>query len=135
PDDFKPTEHDYIAYVAGRDAIFKSRYGRSILTRGGIAGRLASEVVPGVKVLEGPTQGDEVVGMDGNGTVFVDDFVPEDKVEKVCGVYRVKGAKDPRIALLSWWPSQARWRASGSNGDQWTPDAEKWFKAREEEFR
>ncbi|KAF9521391.1 hypothetical protein CPB83DRAFT_865534 [Crepidotus variabilis] len=130
---FVPTQDDYYAYVESRTKLLKSTSGRSIRTRGGIVGRLAAEVVADVEVFEGPTQGDEMVGYDDKGKVFVDDFVSVGTMELVAGVYRVAG-ESSRTNRISWWPTQVHWQACGLNADFWSPDAEDWYVTRTTEM-
>ncbi|KAJ3502695.1 hypothetical protein NLJ89_g8768 [Agrocybe chaxingu] len=128
PADYKETEEDYAAYKMARDGFLKSSYGRALRTRGGIAGRLAAEVVAEVDVLNGPSVGDELVGMGRKGEKFVDDLVPEEVVDAVCGMYVVEGGS--KTTYPSWWPTQGHWRRMGYDGDHWTADAERFYRGR-----
>jgi hypothetical protein len=124
---FKPSESDYLAYIQSRDEVFKSPRARILRLRGGIIGRLALEAVPNVVVLDGPSFCDEVIGHTDN-TVFVDDFITENDVDIVSGVYRVAVTDGGGASSdFSWWPKHGTWTRSGLFMDQWTPDAESFY--------
>jgi len=124
--DFKPGREDYLDYLNSRQETLLSYAGRVIRTRGGIAGRIAAEYVKEIDVLQGPSMCNEIVGFDDDGHAYLDDFVPSEQLDIVCGVYKVRLRRDV-ISNLSWWPQQSTWRTSGFDSDHWTPDAEAWY--------
>jgi hypothetical protein len=127
PMGFQPSESDYLAYVQSRDDVFRSPRARVLRLRGGIIGRLALEAVPNVAVLEGPSFCDEVIGHTDN-TVFVDDFITENDLDIVSGVYCVHMTQGGSSSSdLSWWPKHYSWMRTGLVADQWTPDAELFY--------
>jgi hypothetical protein len=127
PMGFQPNQADYLAYVQSRDDIFRSPRARVLRLRGGIIGRLALEAVPNVTVLDGPSFCDEVIGHT-DDTVFVDDFITENDLDIVSGVYRVHMTQSgSSTSDLSWWPKHGTWMRTGLFADQWTPDAESFF--------
>jgi hypothetical protein len=130
PMGFKPSNLDYLAYVQSREEVFRSPRARVLRLRGGIIGRLALEVVPNVAVLDGPSFCDDIIGRTEN-TVFVDDFITENDLDIVSGVYRVSATRHGTSSEdLSWWPKHGTWMRSGLFADQWTPDAESFYTRR-----
>lgn len=130
---WRPGKNDYIAYVSAREELLKSHLGRSIYARGGIAGRMAAGVVKPYEVSSGPVRCDEVVGYAADGGFFVDDFIPKAAFETLAGVYRFRVTKNKgRVKFRSWFPTQDRWMGSGTCGDHWTPDAETWYRGRQQ---
>lgn len=130
PTGYVPTKEDYEAYVECRTEILESCLGRAIRLRGGLAGRIASEIVPEIRVLEGPTYGDEVVARDGS-VYYLDDGVAADTLDCISGVYHIYNNKaENSVSHSSWWPKQDVFMASGRFSDQWTPDAEGFYTTR-----
>jgi hypothetical protein len=135
PKGFQPIESDYLAYVETRDEIFKSPRARVLRLRGGIIGRLALEAVPNVTVLEGPSFCDDIIGSTDNA-VYVDDFISDNDLEIVSGVYRVSTTEGNASSVhLSWWPKHGTWERSGYFADQWSPDAEAFYTHRVQMFQ
>ncbi|CAA7271223.1 unnamed protein product [Cyclocybe aegerita] len=135
PNDFHPSQEDYLSYLAARDQVLRSRYGRAIRLAGGIAGRIATEVVPDVEVLDGPIVGDALIGSHGD-SFFVDDTVGEDVLDIVSGVYYVQKAQGSgRPSQQSWWPKQNSWQRMGFSEVQWQPDAEAFYQKRQTALR
>ncbi|PPQ90979.1 hypothetical protein CVT25_014242 [Psilocybe cyanescens] len=119
-----------------RDDVLRSASGRIILMQGGIAGRLAAELVAHHHVLNGPTLVDmEQVGYYGN-IQFVDDRICMATLDIVCGVYHVSETRSGGFAShSSWWPTQSTWMYNtGLAGDQWLPDAEDFYVKRRTVF-
>jgi hypothetical protein len=78
-------------------------------------------------VLDGPSFFDEVIGYSDN-TAFVDDFITENDVDIVSGVYRVATSKcGASTSDLSWWPKYGTWMRTGFFTDQWAPNAESFY--------
>ncbi|KAF8956188.1 hypothetical protein BDZ97DRAFT_1925751 [Flammula alnicola] len=135
PKDFQPTEEDFLAYEHARDDVLRSACGRAIRLRGGIAGRIASELVSDTEVLDGPLCSNEVVGHHGD-IAFVDDKVDEGSLDIVCGIYVVNETDGGSVVShASWWPKQTTWMGTGLAGDQWLPRAEEFYKKRLSELR
>jgi hypothetical protein len=127
PRGFIPGVADYDAYVRARDEVFKSARARALRLRGGIIGRLALECVPDVVVLDGPSFCDEVVGTLDNSS-FLDDYISMNDLEIVSGVYRVSlSEREEDFAHHSWWPKHGTWQKTGFLGDQWLPNAERFY--------
>ncbi|RDB15043.1 hypothetical protein Hypma_005468 [Hypsizygus marmoreus] len=130
PKQFKPAEEDFLAYESTRDKLLRSACGRAIRLKGGIVGRIASEIVPDVAVLDGPILRNDVVGYFGD-CVFVDDGVDDESLDIVCGVYHVKQTVGgATVRHESFWPKHATWMTTGIAGDQWNPAAEYFYRAR-----
>ena len=126
PKGFQPSESDYRAYIQSRDNVLRSPRARVLRLRGGIIGRLALEAVPNIAVLEGPSFCDEVIGHTDN-TVFLDDFITENDLNIISGVYRVHTCQNGPSSDLSWWPKHGTWMRTGLFADQWTPEAESFY--------
>jgi hypothetical protein len=136
PIDFEPTLEDFQAYEQARDEVLRSEQGRALRLLGGLVGRIASEVVPDIKVLDGPSLANvEVVGVHGS-SVFVDDKADDLKVDIVCGIYLVPlhETKKTEHSQPSWWPREITWRLGGLFNDQWLPDAEQYYQARKAQW-
>ena len=135
PRNFQPTKEDYAFYEQARDQVLSSSSGRAFRLRGGIAGRIASEVVPDLAVLDGPCFGDELVGCHGN-RYFVDDRLTEEALDIVSGVYRVETtAGGSNISHSSWWPKNTAWHHNMVySGDQWSSAAEEFYQKRLKDF-
>lgn len=128
---FQATSDDYLAYVEAKNRLLSSTQGRAVRLVGGLVGRIAAEVVPEVRVLEGPAVGDEVVGFQ-DDKVYVDDLVLESSLDVVAGVYHVRVAQERanRVALKSFWPRHSTFIKSGIYCSQWLPDAEAFYQDR-----
>jgi len=133
---FVPAQADFDAYLEERDRILQSPSGRALRLRGGIVGRIAADVVPEVRVLDGPSDADEIVGSFGD-TVFVDDGIDLETLDVVCGVYYVKVliSSDKAFTHSSFWPKQWVWESTGLSGDQWLPEAEAFYQVRLANFK
>ncbi|CAA7269081.1 unnamed protein product [Cyclocybe aegerita] len=115
PNDFHPSQEDYLSYLAARDQVLRSRYSCAIHLTGGIA------------VLNGPIVGDALIGSHGD-SFFVDDAVGEDVLDIVSGVYYIQKAQGSgRPSQQSWWPKQNSWQKMGFSEVQWQPDVEAFY--------
>jgi hypothetical protein len=134
PQRFSPSQEDYLSYQQARDRVLQSSSGRAFRLRGGLAGRIASECVPDLAVLDGPSLGNEVVGRHGD-KYFVDDGISEQDSNVVMGVYRVELTDGRPATNPSWWPKIHSWEHNhGYHGDQWLPLAEKFYQGRLKEL-
>ncbi|KAF8870791.1 hypothetical protein CPB84DRAFT_1692765, partial [Gymnopilus junonius] len=94
---------------------------------GGLVGRIASKVVPDIKIWEGPSlTHKELVAVHGD-KIFIDDKADYVKVEIVCGVYLQLEEASMTASHLSWWPKHDVWMGSGYAIPQWSPDTEKFY--------
>ena len=128
PQKFSPTKEDYVLYEQARDQVLSSSYGCAVRLRGGIAGQIASEVVPDLAALDGPCFSDELVGCHGN-RYFVDDKATEEALNIVSGIYWVEMmAGRLNISHSSWWPKNMTWHHNMVySGDQWSSAAEEFY--------
>jgi len=131
PARFIPYEADFTSYQRARDEILQSEAGRAVRLSGGIVGRIAAEIVPDSDVLDGPILMNDIVGSKGD-YVFLDDFVSDENLETISGVYhvRVNVVNSDGVAHCSWWPKHQTWTGTGLVGDQWSPRAEKFYQDR-----
>jgi hypothetical protein len=85
---------DFLAYESSRDSLLQSHpYARRALCEGGIIARLARESMSDTLVLQGPSE----EALEGKCSVYaspdgimVDDHLPQDVKDLICGVYMVK---------------------------------------------
>jgi hypothetical protein len=125
---------DFAHYEECCRKVLESSSGRAIRLRGGIVGRIASEVVPDLDVLDGPTFCDELVGHHGE-LEFRDDRVVEMELDIVCGVYSVNATAGGSVKThSSLWPKQSTWEKCGLAGDHWSPASEEFYKSRRAAF-
>lgn len=136
PNDFAPKPIDYLEYTEMRDEVLKSYVGRAIRMAGGLVGRIAAEIVPDVDVFAGPVYKDEVVADSVGDFCFVDDCLEDERLDVVCGVFRVQLNHQNQHAhsKSSFWPQHSTWLQSGLAGDQWTPRAEEFYRQRLKDF-
>ncbi|CAA7265616.1 unnamed protein product [Cyclocybe aegerita] len=110
-----PTREDYEDYKDHRKSLFRSKLGPEMRRRGGIVGRMTSDVVPEFHALRGPRVCDDLVGVGFDGTTYCGDHVPQATLDAVCGLYDVGNEY-----LVSWWPTQPEWRREALDADHWT---------------
>ncbi|KAF8873539.1 hypothetical protein CPB84DRAFT_1798300 [Gymnopilus junonius] len=126
--EWTPTRMDYEEYRMQRKAIFQSEVGRGFRMMGGCMWRLASGQVSDDKVLLGPRNLDHIMARFDDNTVLVEDEIPPQSLEVVCGIYYVDESRNGgTVGQPSWWPKWVRWEQGGFDIGQWTPDAEIWF--------
>lgn len=85
---------DFLAYESSRDSFLQSHpYARRALCEGGIIARLARESMSDTLVFQGPSE----EALEGKCSVFaspdgimVDDHLPQDIKDLICGTYNVK---------------------------------------------
>ncbi|TFK62817.1 hypothetical protein BDN72DRAFT_862571 [Pluteus cervinus] len=128
PAEKPPTAEDYGLYADRCGRLLKSRLGRAVRLRGGIAGRIAREFVADSEVLAGPYVGDLEVGSI-DGCALVDDSVTDTELDIVCGVFHGTTVNEP-VTHQSFWPKQSTWEVMCLSGDQWLPWAEDFYKQR-----
>ena len=98
---------------------------------GGLVGRIAAEVVPDIRVLEGPAVGDGVVGFQDN-KVYIDNLVLELSLDVVTGIYHVRVVQEcaNQVALKSFWLRHSTFIKSEIYCSQWLPDAKTFYQDR-----
>ncbi|TFK58871.1 hypothetical protein BDN72DRAFT_906342 [Pluteus cervinus] len=134
PSDTVATAEDYAMYLRARGIILHSAIGRAARLRGGIIGRIARDVVPDSKVLDGPFVANCLVGTYGDFDLF-DDEIPFDQLGIICGTYRAFGFNDRAApAHESFWPREETWLSGGASAGEWLDLGESWFKKQEAEF-
>ena len=135
PAGYIPRPHDYNAYVSARTDVLHSPLGRAALLRGGLVARLARETVGVPDVLSGPEPSTSVMLGAVDGVRLVDDQLSNYLLDIISGVYYVETAMDAQIHQhLSWWPKDGVWFSSGFYTEQWSADAERWYKSRLKEI-
>jgi len=134
PHGFGLKREDFTHYEETSRKVLHSASGRAIRLLGGIAGRIASEVVPDLEVLDGPAVGDSVEGYLGD-VEFRDDGVDNKDLDIVSGVYHVNSfTRGSGKTHASLWPKHSTWINSGLAGDHWSPVAEEFYVARKSQF-
>lgn len=124
------TASDYAAYQHAQANVFSSPRGRVLRMLGGIIARLAFEAVPDVNILNGPSICDDVVLRYGD-RYLLDDGISEEVLDIVSGVHHVALPFGNAYAKHeSYWPRHSVWVSSGMWGDQWSPAAEAFYRAR-----
>lgn len=118
-----------------RTEILESRLGRVTRLPGGLVGRIASEIVPDVRVLEGPAIYDEIVARDGS-VYYLEDGIANDTLDCISGVYHIyTNNAENTIGHVSWWQEHDIFMRSGCFSDQWTPGPEKFYVTRRDMLR
>ena len=126
---------DYALYEQRLAELLQGPRGRAALMQGGIAWRLARDVLGDNVVMAGPRPFNcqsWVVNVDGTGR-FYDDVLSEDEEYILCGGHDVKQNKTTTV--LYWWPKPSVWDASGFNLGNWSGLAEAWLVRRRKEIR
>ncbi|KAK7679194.1 hypothetical protein QCA50_017772 [Cerrena zonata] len=130
------TADDYKSYVVRRLELFKYKsIATAALRCGGILWRLALESNVDINNAISTAEEDEMfnASLAYNGpTLMVYDFLPEEIVEAIVGVYKVYTGKGDQTKDVSWWPKQHTWDSSGFNCGHWTVQCEEWFGRRVE---
>ncbi|KAF8960572.1 hypothetical protein BDZ97DRAFT_1616205, partial [Flammula alnicola] len=129
---------DFAAYETLRDSFLLARpQGHRALCYGGIIARLARETLPNSVVFPGPSQS----ALQGNYEAFtdhvgslVDDTLPEDVLDFICGAYEVGTGIGNQIAIQSWFPRYNTWDGSGLNVGHWNDECEEWYLKRRDEI-
>jgi hypothetical protein len=99
---YRPTGYvfdqaDFLAYESSRDSFLQSHpYARRALCEGGIIARLARESMSDTLVFQGPSE----EALEGKcdifaslGGIMVDDYIPQDVKDLICGTYIMKTGK------------------------------------------
>ncbi|KAM5530067.1 hypothetical protein V8D89_016266, partial [Ganoderma adspersum] len=60
----------------------------------------------------------------------VDNHLSQDKLNTICGLYKVYTATENQTKDSTWWPKQSQWMNSGMYTGFWTPWNEAWYQTR-----
>lgn len=123
---------NYTLYEQRLQEFLHGPRGRAALMQGGIAWRLARDLLRDDVVMAGPSPFNRqswVVGMDGTYE-FYDDALSEDEEYILCGGHHVN-----ETTVCYWWPKPSVWAVSGFNLGYWPEIAEEWITHRREEIR
>jgi hypothetical protein len=96
PSRYKFTDRDYNEYEVRREELLSGSIGRVALTRGGIIGRLAKDVIDGSKlVTRGPghIHDNSVVVTELDGFYLCEELLTQQQQDIICGVYEVDTGK------------------------------------------
>lgn len=151
----RPTGHkldkaDFVVYELERNRLLENqRIARAAIKRGGILSRLVHDLVDDSHILSGPSS--EALEhpfktsliISGKSVTYYDDDISEEESSVLVGLYSIKAGKSRTSLLLmstdfkvvedsapseqSWWPTAAKFEASGLNVFAWTPRCEEWF--------
>lgn len=119
---------DYETYVSRRANVFKQTQAQSVLSRGGIAWRLAIEVVRDIGVVAQTLTDDNVAQRRDEGT--------NPTISEWSDIYGLIPIRDGdgnaahKATFVSWWPTDSQWRKGRMAIGWWTADNEEWFQDR-----
>jgi hypothetical protein len=137
PVGYQPDTADYIRYEQICDEFLHGPRGRVALMQGGIAWRLARDVLDDSVVMVGPTPLNirSKILKTSDGHQFYDDSFLEAEEFLICGGHRVKVDQCETTADMSWWPKPLVWASCGFNVGFWSELCEDWFQHRLAEIR
>ena len=126
---------DYTLYERRLREFLCGPRGRAALMQGGIAWRLARDVLGNDVVMAGPSPlncQSWMVRLDGSSR-FYDDVLSEDEEYILCGGHDVKGTNSTTV--LYWFPRPSVWNSCGLNHGYWAEMAEEWMTRRRGDIR